>query len=111
MSPFTVLKLPFTCSDEQARAAYHECLRRHPPELDPEGFQAIQEAYQRVRTEEARAKWILFNKEDCPDGPLATLEALVHLPGRNSPPGEEAFSRLLEACVDASEKSVSPLRS
>lgn len=101
MSPFLVLDLPLTCTDDQVRAAYHERLRQHTPEQDPIGFQMLQEAYAALRTERDRWRWHLLNTDLPAESPMEALEKFTQLPGRARPPGTSAFQSLLTTCTTA----------
>lgn len=104
MNPFLVLNVPITATDAEVRAAYHELLRRHPPERDAEKFQAVQEAYTALRTEPDRWRQHLFRPVPAAESPLEALEDFSHLPGRMRPPGAPAFRQLLAACAIAAQR-------
>ena len=61
MNPYLVLDLPLEAGDAEVRAAYQDLLRRYPPELRPEGFQLVQEAYEKLRTGRDRWQWRLLH--------------------------------------------------
>jgi len=106
MNPFLSLDLPLDCTDEQVRAAYHQRLRLHTPELDPEGFQILQEAFTALRTERDRCRWLLLDTSLSAENPLEALEKLAHLPGRERPPGSVALQSLLAACATAAQRDL-----
>ena len=64
--PLTVLELSESASDEEVKRAYLRLIREHPPEREPEKFQAIREAYDACKTEKARLSYALFHR-DKPD--------------------------------------------
>ena len=59
-SPYKVMELPPTASEEEIRRAYFKLVRAHPPEQEPEQFKRIREAYDVLRDPVRRAKWDLF---------------------------------------------------
>jgi hypothetical protein len=58
--PYLLLGLQEQVTDSEVTDAYHAALRRHPPEREPERFAVISEAYESIRTEEARVRRRLF---------------------------------------------------
>lgn len=54
-NPFEILGVPLDADDAAVRRAYARKVREHPPESDAEGFQRIAEAFEAIRTAEARA--------------------------------------------------------
>jgi curved DNA-binding protein CbpA len=60
-------------ADEAAiRAAYLEQVRLHPPDRDPDRFEVIRDAYQRLRDPRIRAERIMFEGRD-PRQPLTSI--------------------------------------
>ena len=58
--PYRALGLDRRAPDADVKRAYYEKVRDHPPERDPDAFQRIRSAYERLRTPEARARTDLF---------------------------------------------------
>jgi DnaJ-class molecular chaperone len=62
-SPFEILGVAETATDEEIKAAYRNLVKRWHPDLNPgdrhaeEVFKAIAEAYERIRSPEGRAAW------------------------------------------------------
>lgn len=62
-SPFEILGVPETADDEAIKSAYRALAKRWHPDRNPgdrsaeEIFKAVAEAYERIRTEDARAAW------------------------------------------------------
>jgi len=108
MNPFIVFNLPPDCTDEQVRGAYHELLRKHPPETCPAEFQMIQEAATALRTARDRWRCHLFDLPSEAASPLEVLNTFSRLPGRATPPGFPAFKSLLRACASAARQPTSP---
>ena len=65
--PYAVLELHENPTDEEVRKAYQKKVRECPPEKDAEMFSAIQQAYEQVKTAEARAHIKLFGVPEKPD--------------------------------------------
>ncbi len=79
--PYLLLGISEETSDEQVQAAYHRLLRIHPPEHSPERFAAVSEAYEAVRTLEARVQGRLFGL--CPH--VRQLDELIRDVDRRLP--------------------------
>lgn len=86
MNPFTVLNVPFDCDDATVRRAWQAAVQANPPEKDPERFQAVQEAWQRLQTERDRwdVRLSLPAGHGPTDGPLRALVNYLRLSGRGS---------------------------
>lgn len=73
--PYLMLGVAESATDEEIRQAYLRAARAHPPDREPKRFQAIHEAYERVRDEEARARLKLFGLP--PDEMTGSIAGLV----------------------------------
>ena len=60
--PYLILGIRENVSDEDVSAAYHRKLRQFPPEVHPEEFAVISEAYEAIRTEADRIDLRLFGE-------------------------------------------------
>lgn len=58
--PYRILELPRNAEDKEIKRAYFQMVRQHPPENDPEVFQQIRAAYEKLRTPRTRALVDLF---------------------------------------------------
>ena len=58
--PYTVLGLPRTASERDAKRAYFNLVRQFSPEENPEAFKKIRAAYEKLKTAEAKAETDLF---------------------------------------------------
>lgn len=84
--------------DEEIRKAYLRLIRRFPPDLAPERFKEISAAYEVIKTESARTRFFLFNRQ--PPG-RSPLDAVVRT-ARGAPrtPLEwTAFKEYLKSCM------------
>jgi curved DNA-binding protein CbpA len=108
MNPFLVLNLPPDCTDEQVRGAYHELLRKYPPELFPAEFQMIQESATALKTARDRWRCHLFQLPSDAESPLGVVKKFSRLPGRAQPPGLPAFKSLLRASASAARQATKP---
>ncbi|MGB2985331.1 MAG: J domain-containing protein [Phycisphaerae bacterium] len=59
-NPYEVLNVTFEDGDEVIRRHYLEAVRRFPPERHPKEFGRVREAYERIKDEEGRLKFLLF---------------------------------------------------
>lgn len=58
--PYRVLGVSRDADDSTVRNAYVALLRRFPPEREPESFQRIQCAYEKIRDARARLHFLVF---------------------------------------------------
>lgn len=65
--PYAVLELHESPTDAEVREAYQRKVRECPPEKDAERFSAIQQAYENLKTAEARAQIKLFGVPEKPE--------------------------------------------
>ncbi|MEZ4727116.1 MAG: J domain-containing protein [Caldilineaceae bacterium] len=67
--PYLVLGIGRRATDAEIKRAYFQLVRQFPPEREPEKFQQIRAAYERLRTPESRALIDLFLLQPPPDLP------------------------------------------
>jgi DnaJ-class molecular chaperone len=72
---FLTLDLPLTASDEEIRKRYLELIKKHTPEKDPNQFQKITTAYEKIKSVHVRIQTRLFGVLDQAD-PEKSLMAL-----------------------------------
>jgi curved DNA-binding protein CbpA len=60
-NPYSILGATPTDGDEAIRRHYVDAVRRSPPERCPEQFARIREAYERIKDENARLEFLLFD--------------------------------------------------
>lgn len=99
MNPFVVLNLPFDCTDDAVREAYHRLLRKYPPETCGEEFQRIQTAYKALETPRKRIEAKEILKLEKTLSPLETLAEFTRLPERRKPPGIGAMQNLFRSAA------------
>ncbi len=84
--PYLILNVSRTPTDEEVRSAYLKAVRQNPPDKDPEHFQAIQQAYEAIKTRRLRLKNRLLcidvvTPEDLLAQALQGTEATANRPG------------------------------
>ena len=99
MNPYLELGVANTASDDEIRRAYLRGIQTHSPESDPEGFQTIHIAYERIKTEELRAEWRLFRNAAPGSSPMDVLERYARLPGVARPMPSAHFKHFLRLCA------------
>ena len=77
-NPFALLGVAEDAGDDAIKKAYLQRVREHPPERNPDRFQAIRAAYEAIKTPKHRLSYRLFHQET-PD--LAELAATALRPG------------------------------
>lgn len=80
--PYLILGLGSDADDAAVERAYHEAIRRCPPERDAERFAAVRAAYEHLRTQRDRLAYELF--DTTPPSPAEILDKAtpVGAPGR-----------------------------
>lgn len=92
-NPFDLLGVAEDVGDDAIKKAYLQRVREHPPERDPDRFQAIRAAYEAIKTRKDRLSYRLFHQET-PD--LAELTADALRPGdTRRRPSETQLRQLL----------------
>lgn len=91
MDPYDVLGVPRNASAAEVRRAWIEGVRRHPPDRDPEGFQRLREAHDRLKDPWFRSTERLFGRSD-----LSSLSDLAEVfSGKRRWLGPEPWLRLI----------------
>lgn len=104
MNPYLVLNLPETADDAAVRTAYLECVRRWPPERDPQRFREIADAYEKIKNEYSRLDHLILNKTTTMTRPLdAVLAAFRYAPAR-TPPSFELLKEHLKSCLTRNDR-------
>lgn len=92
--PYLILGLEPGAEDGEIRQAYLEAIRRCPPEKDPDRFQALNQAYEVVKTRQRRLRYRLFDTQ------LPDPETLFERACRSSSagrPGVALFAAVLRS--------------
>jgi hypothetical protein len=90
--PFSILDIDCNGDDAVIRARYLELVRRFPPEQAPERFAAIRDAFERVKTQNDRLRWRLFEA-----GRHDTLDSVIEKSDGMSPRRRPTLAELLAA--------------
>ncbi|HIG28672.1 MAG TPA: J domain-containing protein [Verrucomicrobiales bacterium] len=93
MNPYLVLNVPMDADDKTIRNAYLTAVKAATPDRNPDRFQAVADAYERIKTERSRLAYLMFDTT-CPgDSPLEAIQkSLVHM----SPPKPLSFDSMKE---------------
>lgn len=73
LDPFHILGVSYGADDDAVRKAYLAAVRENPPDGNAERFGAIIEAYERIKTEEARARYHLTLTRNSFPSPVSAL--------------------------------------
>jgi curved DNA-binding protein CbpA len=68
-NPYAVLGLDRRASDAEIKKAYFRLVREYPPEREPDRFQEIRAAYEKIRSPEKRSRADLFLLQTPPELP------------------------------------------
>jgi curved DNA-binding protein CbpA len=89
-TPYEILGVPPDADDEAIRRRYLELTHEFQPEQHPGRFAAIRTAYEKLKTVDARARYILFDL-----GGEDTLDALIEETACRTPRPRIGLTRLL----------------
>lgn len=92
-NPYIILKVdPSSADDVTIERAYRDAIKYRSPERDPEGFQAVQAAYEKIATRRKRLAFELFDAEPPTLDDLLDRASPVKTPQR---PARTLFNALL----------------
>ena len=93
MNPYLVLNVPMDADDKTIRNAYLTAVKAAAPDRNPDRFQAVADAYERIKTERSWLKYLLFDTTCSGDSPLEAIQkSLAHMP----PPKPLSFDSMKE---------------
>jgi curved DNA-binding protein CbpA len=99
MNPYLVLGVTLEADDPTIRQAYLAAIKESPPDTHPVRFQAVSQAYEKIKNESSRHKYYLFNQE-CPGtSPLDALLQQGRLQGHPRPLPLEFMKKYLRQCA------------
>ena len=104
-NPYDVLGLTREVTDEQVREAYLRLVRSFPPDTEPETFNRVSAAYDKIKNERARLEYDLFSTEPGVERPFEALVARMNTDGERRPLGYEEMMDFLRECLKHSEPS------
>jgi DnaJ-class molecular chaperone len=91
MNPYDLLGVAPDADDNAVRDAFLEAVKRFPPELCPEQFSAVNEAYQTIKDEDSRLRYILFNTHSTVASPMDALRQHFSWRRRRVPPDHKTL--------------------
>ncbi len=97
MNPYLVLDVPSGADDQAIRQAYLKAIKESPPDADPKRFQAVSQAYEKIKDQESRHRHIMFDL-DCPaNSPLDAVARYAGHRRRLDPLPFDALKEFLRA--------------
>ena len=99
MNPYDRLGIETDADDQTVRSAYLEAIKRFPPERFPERFTAISEAYQALKDEDSRLRYLLFEKAPGVASPMDAVRSHFGWDDRRTPPDFETLKGFLRKCA------------
>jgi curved DNA-binding protein CbpA len=96
MNPYDLLGVAPDADDKMVRDAYLEAVKRFPPEHCPEEFSAVNQAYQAIKDEESRLRYILFNTQATVASPLDAVRQHFSWRRRRVPPDHKTLMHTLK---------------
>jgi curved DNA-binding protein CbpA len=99
MNPYDRLDVATDADDEKIRTAYLAAIKRFPPERFPEQFTAISEAYQTLKDEDSRLRYLLFEKAPGAASPMDAVRSHFVRSDRRTPPDFKTLKGFLRRCA------------
>jgi curved DNA-binding protein CbpA len=99
MNPFLILRVSPGAGDPEIRRAYLDAIRKYPPESEPVRFQAISHAYEQIRDEKSRLKYLLFDRVPSGTTPLEVFTKFCDAAPVEKPLDFEAMKAFLRSCT------------
>jgi curved DNA-binding protein CbpA len=99
MNPYLILGVPANADDQAIRRAYLEGIRQATPEKDPQRFKELTAAYDRIKDEESRYQYELFDMESPGGSPMEVFLKYARLCATPAPLPFEAFKEYLRSCL------------
>ena len=98
MNPYLVLKISPEANDQEIRRAYLAAIKKAAPDTDPQFFQTIQEAYEKIKDPSSRNRHLLFNRDTHGDSPIEAVRAYARLVGPGQPLSFDSMKNFLRSC-------------
>lgn len=95
MNPYDILGVASDADDIAIRKAYLKAVKRFPPEHFPEQFSSVSEAYQTLKDEDSRLRYILFNTQSSVASPMDAVRQHFTLRSRRIPPDHKTLMHTL----------------
>ena len=99
MNPFLILRVSPGAGDLEIRRAYLDAVRKFPPESEPLRFQAISHAYEQIRDEKSRLKYLLFDRSPSGTTPLDVFSKFCAAAPVAKPLDFEAMKAFFRSCT------------
>jgi curved DNA-binding protein CbpA len=99
MNLYDRLAVATDADDETIRNAYLAAIKRFPPDRFPQRFTAISEAYQALKDEDSRLRYLLFGKEPGAAAPMDAVRSHFDWSDRRTPPDFDTLKDFLRRCA------------
>ncbi|MBX3744088.1 MAG: hypothetical protein KF833_02160 [Verrucomicrobiae bacterium] len=99
MNPYMLLRVARDAGDADIRRAYLGAIREATPETHPVLFNALREAYERIRDESSRCRDELFGQDRHGDSPVEVAVRHWRLGPRPGPMTFESMKEYLTLCA------------
>ena len=96
MNPYDLLGVAPDADDSAVRKAYLEAVKRFPPEHCSEQFSAVNQAYQTIKDEESRLRYLLFNTQSTIVSPMDAVRQHFSRHRRRIPPDYKTLVNTLQ---------------
>lgn len=100
MNPYLVLGVPQNADDATIRRAYLDGIKLASPDSNPKRFQALSQAYEKIKDEGSRLRYFLFHT-DCPaESPLDALRQHARMLRPIDPIPFDRFKEFVRSLAD-----------
>ncbi|MGR3218629.1 MAG: J domain-containing protein [Candidatus Anammoxibacter sp.] len=98
MNPYEILNISFDTTDATVRKSYLQLVKKFPPDLAPEQFKKINNAYSQIKDEKLRLEYYLFNTESYGNTPTEVLLNYFREKGERKPLNYSLMKKFLNDC-------------
>ncbi len=99
MDPYEILGIPRDADDDAVRKAYLDLIRRYSPDRHPEEFKRIGAAYETLKDERSRLRYLVLDTDTPGDTPFQVFLRHAAARGKRKPPKYETFKDFLRRCA------------
>jgi len=99
ISPYEVLSVSMGANDEEIRKRYLNLVKLHSPDKDPEKFKHITDAYEKIKDEDSRLNYLIYNKDVDAKSPFGAFCKFARLHQGRKPLKYDKMKEFFRGCL------------